>query len=153
VLALALTMGVVLAGAGTAAAADTRPFGPATTDLTFRLNDPFPVVHGSSSVRIWWGFDYNPANNHLRGWGELSADNGSTHVQAEPLNLGDRNGVLKSTTANSQNGFLEVETDAVDCHPNGVYISNLHYSIRWPDGTLTSGQTGQFEAAASLVCT
>ena len=110
--------------------------------------------HGSEYVDICWGFDYNPANNHLRGYAEMSASNTRIHVQAEPLNLGDRNGVLKSKRGNSQTGYLFLETDYVGCHyPNGVYISNLHYSIRWSDGSLTSGrQTGQYLDYATNIC-
>jgi hypothetical protein len=111
-------------------------------------------THGSEYVDICWGFDYNPANNHLRGYAEMSASNGRIHVRAEPLNLGDRNGVLKSKRGNSQTGYLFLETDFVGCHyPNGVYISNLHYSIRWSDGSLTSGhETGQYLDYATNIC-
>jgi hypothetical protein len=110
--------------------------------------------YGNDRVYIWWGYDYNPANNHLRAWARMFGNDNRIHVQAEPLNLGDRNGVLASKRANSQTGSLEVSTAAVDCHsPNGVYRSNLHYSIRWPDGRLTSNQqTGQFEASAPAIC-
>ncbi|HZN75872.1 MAG TPA: hypothetical protein VFC00_29940 [Micromonosporaceae bacterium] len=110
--------------------------------------------YGVYTVDIWWGFDYNPANNHLRGWALMSGNSQSIHVQSEPLNLGDRNGVLKSAYVNSQVGYLEVSTDFVLCSkPNGVYRSNLHYSIRWPDGVLTSGQqTGQLELPATTIC-
>jgi hypothetical protein len=126
---------------------------PLATNLTYRYWGNWS--YAGNTVDIWWGFDYSPATNHLRGWAEMSGSSTSIHVQAEPLNLGDRNGVLASARANSQTGFLEVSTAAVNCHyPNGVYLSNLHYSIRWPDGTLTSGkETGQFEASASVICT
>jgi hypothetical protein len=123
------------------------------TNLTFQYLGR--KSHGGSTVDIWWGFDYSPADNHLRGWAEMDGNNSSIHLQAEPLNLGDRNGLLESTNANAQTGQLIVETDAVSCHfPNGIYRSNLHYSIRWPDGSLLSGQqTGQFEMSASVICT
>ena len=155
---------VLIAGVMSASAADAprlahdgradlaSPIAPATTDLTFA--GPIVWTYGSWEVDIFWGYDYSPATNHLRAWAEMSSNSGSTHLQAEPLNLGDRNGVLASKFANSQIGFLETETDAVQCHsPNGVYLSNLHYSIRWPDGVLTAGQqTGRFEAGATAIC-
>ncbi len=117
-------------------------------DLVFRLDEPW-------SVTVCRGFDYNPASNNLRGYGLMDGNDSRIHVQAEPLNLGDRNGVLASVTANSQTGLLEIDTGAVDCHrPNGIYRANMHYSIRWPDGALTSGQqTGQYEQPASVICT
>jgi hypothetical protein len=76
-----------------------------------------------------------------------------SHVQFEPLNLGDRNGVLKSKNNNSQNGSLTDETDAVDCHrPNGVYLATLHFSIRWPDGVLERFTSDQLTGVASTIC-
>ncbi|HVQ96749.1 MAG TPA: hypothetical protein VMU51_37380 [Mycobacteriales bacterium] len=111
-------------------------------------------VYGPWSVTVCRGFDYNPASNNLRGYGLMDGNDSRIHVQAEPLNLGDRNGVLASVTANSQTGLLEIDTGAVDCHrPNGIYRANMHYSIRWPDGVLTGGQqTGQYEQPASVIC-
>lgn len=136
------------------ASEQTRTAALATTNLTYKYWGAW--VYGAYTVDIWWGYDYSPTTNNLRAWAKMDGGSSSAiHLQFEPLNLGDRNGVLASKTANSQNGVLEAETGAVSCHyPNGVYRSNLHYSIRWPDGTLTSKQqTGTFEASASLICT
>jgi len=169
--ALATTLALAPAGSANATAQASAPQGPSQATAHVQMTEAHgrPGVlatnltlvywgywqYGSYTVDIWWGFDYNPATNHLRAYAEMSGNSSSIHVQAEPLNLGDRNGILASKYANSQTGFLAVSTAAVNCHyPNGVYRSNLHYSIRWPNGTLTSNQqTGRFEASASLICT
>jgi hypothetical protein len=125
---------------------------PLATRVT--VTNPLIVKHGRSTVTIRWGYDYNPANNHLRGYALMVSNNRRTHLQAEPLNLGDRRHVLKSARANSRTGRLLVETGAVSCHkPGGVYQSNLHYSIRWPNGEVSSlRQTGVFQTSARRAC-
>ena len=145
-------------GHGTLAAGRSAPISPLFTDITLARDANGIIViewtYGSWVVDIVWGFDYNPSTNHLAAYAQMASNSSSTHLQAEPLNLGDRNGVLKSKYANSQTGYLEIDTPVVGCHyPNGVYISNLHYSIRWPNGTLTSNQqTDQYTASASFIC-
>lgn len=133
-------------------ATGTPDVGINATNLT--IADGGRWVYGSYYVDIWWGFDYSPTTNNLRAWAELSGSNTNINVQSEPLNLGDRNGLLAPRSLNSQTGYLEVSTGAVQCHkPHGVYRSNLHYSIRWPNGALTSNQqTGQYEESASVIC-
>jgi hypothetical protein len=92
-------------------------------------------------VYIYWGYDYNRADNRLRAWGKMLPTNSSTRLQAEPLELDGRSSVLQSITGGTQSGTLELETAPVGCGgPSGYYNSNLHYSIRWPDGTVTDNQ-------------
>lgn len=113
------------------------------------------VHHNGETVDIWWGFAHNSDNNHLRARGVMIASNTGIHVQFEPLNLGDRNEVLRSLRINSQDGYLDEQTGWVDCHtfPNSVYLSNLHYSIRWSDGHLLSNQdTGQYAEYGRAIC-
>jgi hypothetical protein len=124
------------------------------TDLT--LDEECVIHFDGEEVVILWGFDYNPSDNNLRAYTNMDPSNGAIHTQAEPLALGDNNGVLKSKNGNSQSGPLVLETDAVSCHkPSGQYNSNLHFAIRWADGSLhPDDQTGEnSEHAASVVCT
>lgn len=115
------------------------------------------VIHfDGEEVIILWGFDYNPSDNNLRAYTEMDPSNGAIHTQAEPLALGDNNGVLKTADGNSQSGPLVLETGAVNCHkPDGQYNSDLHYSIRWADGTVhPDDKTGLASAhLASVICT
>ena len=117
-----------------AAAVAVAPATPAAADI-LPSTVTVTLPHGANySITITWGFHYNTANNHLRAYARMAASSSATHVHAQPLNLGDRNGVLASTDVYSPNGLLDIETGAVSCHyPNGVYRSNLHYAIRWPD--------------------
>ena len=144
--------GTRVTGVSDEAAPQLRVVRPPGTNRT--LLGPVRLTYRGSVVTIWWGFDYNPKNNHLRAYAQMSSTNRRIHLQAEPLNLGDRTHLLASRRANSRTGGLVVETAAVGCHkPGGVYRSNLHYSIRWPDGRLTAHrQTGQFQAGARLIC-
>lgn len=148
----AVPAGTRVTGTGDVAAHPAGTVRPLATHLT--LTNPIIVKHGRTFVRIRWGYDYNPATNNLRGYAVMVSNNRRTHLQAEPLNLGDRRHVLKSARANSRTGRLVVETGPVSCHrPGGVYRSNLHYSIRWPNGEVTSlRQTGVFQASARRIC-
>ncbi len=156
-LAVALLALLPAAGAGATPAAPHQVSGPSNlrpllTDATVAYSTTWS--YAGNTVDVYWGFDYSPTSNNLRAVGILSGSTTAIHVQAQPIRLGDRNGPLADTTANSQTGSLTAETLAnIQCHPAGVYISDLYYSIRWPDGTLTTNQsTGQFEAAASAIC-
>jgi hypothetical protein len=117
------------------------------------LSTPF-FGRAGVTAQVTWGFDYNPANNNLRAYGQIWTDSGTTHVQFQPLRLGDRNGVLADKNANSQFGLLEVETAAVSCHkPAGVYRSKPYFSIRWPDGVLQDFVIDPpYELGASTIC-
>lgn len=154
---------LVVAG-GAADAASTKPtphrtstvgtVRPAFTNATIAYSTTW--TYRGDTVDVYWGFDYNPsrASKNIRALGILSGSNSRIHVQAQPIRLGDLNGVLDQTTANSQTGYLAAETAKVlVCHPAGTYVSNLYYSIRWPDGTLTDNQsTGRFTDSASHIC-
>lgn len=166
-----LAVAVALTGGAQAVAATAGTAAPALAQQVSFQHAPSPRVvrpmltnttttyygtysHGSETVDVYWGFDYSPASNNVRALGELFGNTSTIHLTASPIRLGDNNGVLANTTANATNGSLVAETAAnIACHPAGTYISNLYFSIRWSDGSLTSGQsTGQFSASASLIC-
>jgi hypothetical protein len=162
--ALALAAPAAAAPAPTAVTAVTGPatFAPAACDPARRPDVGFGAnelcygryTYGGSWVDVWWGFTYNAANNHLRAIGQMIGNFSSIRTRADALNLGDRNGVLVSTPGVAM-GTLNLQTDpAVSCHkPNGVYVSALHFSIRWPNNALTSGgNTGQQTRDASIIC-
>jgi hypothetical protein len=105
-------------------------------------------------VDVLWGFDYNPATNHLRAFALFTGTAvGTAIVSYTPLNLGDRNGVLKSTTYPDA-GSRFIETDPVSCHKQAgaYYLANAHLTIVWPNGQYTFPQTGQLGAASSTIC-
>jgi hypothetical protein len=112
------------------------------------------VGPGANVVDVLWGFDYNPANNHLRAFALFTGTaEGIAIVSYTPLNLGDRNGVLKSTTYPDA-GSRFIETDPVSCHKQAgaYYLANAHLTIVWPNGQYTFPETGQLGAASSTIC-
>ena len=126
----------------------------ALTNVTY---GPEPLLeHNGENVFLLWAYDYNPATNHLRGYVHVLGI-AATHVKIDPLNLGDNNGVLESATGYTVDlaaNPLEFSTDPVDCHKDldAEYILNVHYSIRWTDGTLEAGETHQFKKYGVTVC-
>jgi len=152
----AATASISLTSEGEATAA-IRPVTAVTPAAITGTAKHFEITYKSWSVDGDWGFDYNSADNHLRGYGSLAGDcsgDSCTHFEMNPLRLGDRNGVLAEAIGHSTDAWLQLETPAVSCHyPDGVYISDMYFSIRWPDGHLTSNQsTGQFEKSANDIC-
>jgi hypothetical protein len=143
----------VLGGTPAYAASAPQNVRPAITDLTVGYYGRVLGPNGEF-VDIYWGFAYSSAANQLAAYGEMDPSDGAIHTQAQPLNLGDNNGVLESATFNSQSYGFALETGAVSCHkPNGLYNSNLHYSIRWSNSQVTTGQTGDYpEHRASVIC-
>jgi hypothetical protein len=74
---------------------------------------------------------------------DMSGSTSAIHVQFDALTFGTNAGNITTLTANSQTGFLEKDTvgwaTALD---NVTYRNDLKWSIRWPDGVLTTGDTG-----------
>lgn len=135
--------------------ASAVPAGPRTAAIGVHLTtvDALPIYYGTLELRVTWGFDYNPATNNLRAYTYMWTNSGTTHLQTEPLRLGDRNGVLKDKYVNTQYGLLETETDPVSCHkPSGIYRSRVYFSVRWPDGALQRFVTEILERGASTIC-
>jgi hypothetical protein len=147
-----------VAGVGPSTAVAPAVAHPTTTACSCGYEEkPFEITYKTWRVTGGWGFGYNSADNHLRGEGSIEGNSTSIHLEINPLRLGDRNSVLAEAVGHTTNGYvgLVLETPAVDCHyPNGVYIANMYFSIRWPDGVLTSNQsTGQWELSATDACT
>jgi hypothetical protein len=101
------------------------------------------VTQGSTTVAtVQWGFAYRNSSTHpLRAWTLMSWASG-WRGQVDKLNLGDRNGVLKSIGPVDNPGGV-VQTAAVSCHAAGYYNSDNHFSLRPPGGDPIRFQTGE----------
>ncbi|GIH16032.1 hypothetical protein Raf01_42040 [Rugosimonospora africana] len=109
---------------------------------------------GSAGISVKWGFDYNPTTNHLRAFADVLPFQTYFTISDTPLNLGDRNGVLKSLTLPHADDAGFVETDPIACHKtaSAFYLANLHLTVIWPNGQHGFPQTGEIGQSSSVLC-
>jgi hypothetical protein len=100
-----------------------------STNVTNTLVADYRFHHerGSWSVDVFWGFDFNPASNHLAAYTLMSASDPRTNLQADHLRLGDRNGVLADNTVDVKGGTLQADLrrGVVPPAQRGVHLEGL----------------------------